>query len=166
MGPYEIIEAMMLFAVVIPIIVLGMKLKTKSRGRVLTFSLAGVICIAYGAYLMIYPYYLDQRSASNAEQVGTYLEKNYPGERWTTMTVPYWEEQYKHLNPYKIDVVFANEPDAVYTYAVNDKENVEFVGFSTKNDQDSFKHLEENQSSTEKTVPPDGETVSEVQSRR
>ncbi|OIN65960.1 hypothetical protein BLD48_13590 [Exiguobacterium sp. KRL4] len=153
MGPHEIIEAMMLFAVVIPIIVLGMKLKTKSRGRVLMFSLAGVICIAYGAYLMIYPYYLDQRSASNAEQVEMYLEKTYPGERWTTMTVPYWEEQYKHLNPYKIDVVFGNEPDAVYTYTVNDKGNVELVGFSTKNDKDNFRHLEEKRVINRKNSP-------------
>ncbi|MCK2157403.1 hypothetical protein [Exiguobacterium sp. 17-1] len=142
MDPREMIAAMMLSAIVLPIVLLGIKLK--SRGRAMMFTLAGVICIAYGVYLMVYPYYLDLRSASNAEQVEMYLEKTYPGERWTTMTVPYWEEQYKHLNPYKIDVVFGNEPDAVYTYAVNDKGNVELIGFSTTSDKVDFKHLEEN----------------------
>lgn len=143
-GPHEIIEAMMLFAVVIPIVVFGMILK--SRRRVLMFSLAGVICIAYGVYLMVHPYFVDQKIAYNAEQVESYLEKIYPDERFTLMTVPYWKEGYKHLNPYKIDVVFANEPDAIYTYSVDDNGIVELNGFPSTPDSlaerfDGLEHM-------------------------
>lgn len=143
MGPHELIEWIMLSVIVLPIVLLGIKLK--SRGRAMMFTLAGLICVAYGVYLIVHPYFVDQKVAYNAKQVESYLEKTYPDERFTLTTVPYWKEGYKHLNPYKIDVVFANEADATYTYSVEDNGTVELSGFpSTPDDRlDGFKHLEE-----------------------
>lgn len=141
MGPHELIEWIMLSVIVLPIVLLGIKLK--SRGRAMMFTLAGLICIAYGVYLIVHPYFVDQKVAYNAKQVESYLEKTYPDERFTLTTVPYWKEGYKHLNPYKIDVVFANEADATYTYSVEDNGTVELSGFpSTPDDRlDRFKHM-------------------------
>lgn len=143
MGPHELIEWILLSVIVLPIVLFGLKLK--SWGRMLMFSLAGVICIAYGVYLIVHPYFVDQKVAYNAKQVELHLEKTYPDERFTLTTVPYWKEGYKHLNPYTIDVVFANEADATYTYSVEDNGTVELSGFpSTPDDRlDGFKHLEE-----------------------
>lgn len=143
MGPHELIEWIMLSVIVLPIVLLGIKLK--SRGRAMMFTLAGLICVAYGVYLIVHPYFVDQKVAYNAKQVELHLEKTYPDERFTLTTVPYWKEGYKHLNPYTIDVVFANEADATYTYSVEDNGTVELSGFpSTPDDRlDGFKHLEE-----------------------
>lgn len=143
MGPHELIEWIMLSVIVLPIVLLGIKLK--SRGRAMMFTLAGLICVAYGVYLIVHPYFVDQKVSYNAKQVELHLEKTYPDERFTLTTVPYWKEGYKHLNPYTIDVVFANEADATYTYSVEDNGTVELSGFpSTPDDRlDGFKHLEE-----------------------
>lgn len=144
MGPHEIIEWMMLSVIVLPIVLLGIKFK--SWGRTLMFSLAGVICIAYGVYLIVYPYFVDQKIAYNAKQVESYLEQTYPDERFKLTTVPYWKEGYKHLNPYKIDIVFANESDARYTYSVEDNGTVELSGFPSTPEPlderlDGLKHM-------------------------
>lgn len=144
MGPHELIEWMMLSAIVLPIILIGLRLK--SRGRMLMFSLAGIICIAYGVLLSIHPYFIDQKIAYNAKQVESYLEETYPNERFELTTVPYWKEGYKHLNPYKIEVVFANEADAIYIYSVNDNGTVELNGFPSTPEPlderlDGLKHM-------------------------
>ncbi|MGX8178586.1 hypothetical protein ACWS7L_13910 [Exiguobacterium artemiae] len=144
MGPHELIEWIMLSVIVLPIVLLGIKLK--SRGRAMMFTLAGLICVAYGVYLIVHPYFVDQKVSYNAKQVELHLEKTYPDERFTLTTVPYWKEGYKHLNPYTIDVVFANEADATYTYSVEDNGTVELSGFPSTPDSleerlDGLKHM-------------------------
>lgn len=142
MGPHEIIEWILygIFGlIVLPIVVFGF-VKTGKK-RMLALMTAGVLCLMFGSFLMSQPDDEDIKAQiqENVAAVKPYLAKEFPGEKWTISTVPFQKDEYQHVNPYFITVVFQNEPDAKYEYSVNDQGNVELSGFSSTNDM--FKHL-------------------------
>ncbi len=78
------------------------------------------------------PYIIDAKINQKVEKVESYLEQHHPSEEWTIVTVPHREEGYKHLNPYYIGVVFEREPDTIYYYWVENEDDIEQIGHSTK----------------------------------
>ena len=127
--------------IVLPIVVFGF-VKTGKK-RMLALMTAGVLCLMFGSFLMSQPDDEDIKAQiqENVAAVKPYLAKEFPGEKWTISTVPFQKDEYQHVNPYFITVVFQNEPDAKYEYSVDRQRNVELSGFSSTNDMSEFKHL-------------------------
>ncbi|WP_449403545.1 hypothetical protein [Exiguobacterium artemiae] len=109
----------------------------------LALMTAGVLCLMFGSFLMSQPDDEDIKAQiqENVAAVKPYLAKEFPGEKWTISTVPFEKDEYQHVNPYFITVVFQNEPDAKYEYSLNEQGDVELQGFSSTNDVSEFKHL-------------------------
>ena len=144
MGPHELIEWILygIFGlIVLPIVVFGF-VKTGKK-RMLALMTAGVLCLMFGSFLMSQPDEEDIKAQiqENVAAVKPYLAKEFPGEKWTISTVPFENDEYQHVNPYFITVVFQNEPDAKYEYSLNEQGDVELQGFSSTNDMSEFKHL-------------------------
>ncbi|MGE6259705.1 hypothetical protein ACQKCU_17740 [Heyndrickxia sporothermodurans] len=139
MHPKEIIELMIVGAVIVSILIIAIFLK--GRWRKTGWLLALVIFVAYCIFFVARPFWIDAQIDKKVKLLRPYLEEHYPDEEWTISTVPHRKDGFKHLNPYYIGVVFENEPEATYYYWVESKDNIYQKG-RTNNGLEEFKHLE------------------------
>ncbi|WP_332651712.1 hypothetical protein [Lysinibacillus sp. 54212] len=141
MHPTEIIELMIIGIVMVSIVIIAIFLK--GRWRKVGWLLALVIFVAYCIFFVSRPFWIDAKIDKKVELLCLYLEEHYPDEEWTISTVPHRKDGFKHLNPYFIDVVFESEPEVTYKYWVESKDEISQKGYSTNNDLEELKHLEE-----------------------
>lgn len=141
MHPTEIIELMILGIVIVSIVIIAIFLK--GRWRKVGWLLTLVIFVAYCIFFVVRPFWIDAQIDKKVKLLRPYLEEHYPDEEWTISTVPHRIDGFKHLNPYFIDVFFESEPEVIYKYWVESKDKINQKGYSTNNELEELKHLEE-----------------------
>ncbi len=129
MYPTEVIELMVIVLIIAVIIIISFFIKVKLRKFGWSFAL--VVLVAYCVFYFTRPYLIDAQIDKKVEWLEPYLEQQYPNEEWEIITVPHRERGYKHLNPYYIGVIFADESDVTYHYWVENKHNIYQVMYST-----------------------------------
>ncbi|MCI1593293.1 MULTISPECIES: hypothetical protein [Heyndrickxia] len=139
MHPQEIIELLIVGAVIVSILIIAIFLK--GRWRKNGWLVALVIFVAYCIFFVARPFWIDAQIDKKVKLLRPYLEEHYPDEEWTISTVPHRKDGIKHLNPYYIGVVFENEPEATYYYWVEGKDNIYQKG-RANNGLEEFKHIE------------------------
>lgn len=139
MHPKEIIELMIVGAVIVSLLITAVFLK--GRWRKIGWLLAIVIFVAYCIFFFARPFWIDAQIDNKVKLLRPYLEEHYPDEEWMISTVPHRKDGFKHLNPYYIGVVFENEPEATYYYWVESKDNI-YQKARSNNGLEEFKHLE------------------------
>ncbi|QOY35229.1 hypothetical protein AWH56_021430 [Anaerobacillus isosaccharinicus] len=149
MHPTELIE--LLFVGSITLLFLVISFFLKGNWRKIGFTLTLVILVAYSAFYILRPYWIDSQIIKKVEILEVYLEERYPDEGWLISTVPHREAGYKHLNPYYIGVVFFDEPEVTYHYRVENKDSIKQIGFSTDKSGE-LKFWERNESSEEEDI--------------
>lgn len=138
--PTEIIEFMIIGAVILISVIFSLLLKSKWRkiGWLIAISTLAVYCIFFAAR----PFWKDAQIEKKVNLLRSYLEEHYPDEEWVISTVPHREDGFKHLNPYYIGVFFESEPNVTYHYWVENKDNIYQISFSTKNEPEELTHVE------------------------
>lgn len=140
MHPTELIELMVVGAVIVVIIIISFILKGKWR----TFGLGSalVVLLVYCVFFVARTYWIDAQIEKKVVMLESHLEQQFPNDEWMITTVPHREDGYKHRNPYYIRVVFEDEPEVTYEYWV-DKNNIYQVSFSSnKENVDYLKYRE------------------------
>lgn len=140
MHPTEVIELIVVGAIIAVIIIISFFLKGKWRkvGR----SLALFVLVAYSVFYIVRPYWIDAQIEQKVELLEHYLAEQYPNELWTITTVPHRQAGYKHLNPYFIGVVFENEPEVTYDYWVENQSNIYQINCLTDKRLEDLKFFE------------------------
>lgn len=143
MHPIELIEFMIVGAIIVTLAIISFFLRGKwqKRGWIVTMG----VFLAFSILYVARPYWIDAQIEKKVELLSTYLEQQYPGEEWTISTVPHREDGYESQSPYSIMVVFENEPEVTYSYWVEDKDDINQNSYSTSNGlDDELKHNENN----------------------
>lgn len=83
-------------------------------------------------FFSIRPYYVEHQISVREPKLEAYLETAYPGERWTIES--------SERSPYNFYVVFENEPEIAYHYAVNGRGDVIRIGYAG-NKTEAFLHM-------------------------
>lgn len=129
MHPTEIMELMIVSAVVFVILVISYLIKGKWKK--VGWFFAGLIVVGYCIFYFARPYWIDWQIEQKVVLLEEYLVEQFPDEKWEIKTVPHREEGYKHLNPYYIGVIFERDPDVIYHYWVEDEDDIQQIAYTT-----------------------------------
>ncbi|GGB67506.1 hypothetical protein [Fictibacillus barbaricus] len=107
------ISALFIIALIVP----------KSKRRIGLYT-ASFITICILGFFLIRPHWIHYQVSIKKEQLNTYLEQKYPGEKWKiTRNIG------RQYNPYHLLVEFENEKGWVYYYFVKDANNIQQKGY-------------------------------------
>lgn len=141
MHPTELIELISVGLVLLVILFVSFLLKGKWKK--VTLGLALGYLLSYGVFYAARPYWIDFQIENKIGYLNMYLKEQYPNETWEFRTVPHREDGFKHMNPYKIEVIFETEPEVKYNYLVGNKDKIFQVGYSPPNEfKSDLSHLE------------------------
>jgi len=121
-----------IFSIVIIVcsyILLFFSRKTRKLGFVVTGILALVIIFLF----VIRPYYIDHQVNIKTTQLNQYLTNKYPNETWKIN-----RQVQKHYNPYRLEVIFENEPEWTYIYKVIDQNKIILTSYSSTSEKSSL----------------------------
>lgn len=142
MHPLELIDLLVVFAIVIVLALLSFQFHGKWRRRI---RVATVCCVlAYGIFYAVRPYWVNQQVQEEKIVLEAYLKDRYPTETITVRSIPYGENGFESMNPHTLFVKFSTEPDAEYTYLVSRDESIHQTSHSSTIDSKfDFLHLED-----------------------
>jgi hypothetical protein len=139
--PTEIIEILIVGSLIASLLIISFFLRDKWRK--VGGLVAVIVLVAYCLFFVVRPCWIDAQVDHKVKLLKPYLKEHYPDEEWVISTVSHRENGYKHLNPYIISVVFDSEPEVIYGYLVESKDNIYQVSYTTDKGLGELKHLEE-----------------------
>ncbi|MBT2678536.1 hypothetical protein J7E38_05945 [Bacillus sp. ISL-35] len=115
MHPITVIEILMALGLLLLILIVGYFLPHRRRKNAIKVVL--IVLVLELAFFGIRPLWIDYQREVKMEQLTEYLNKMYPGEKFE-ISYP----TSRSYSPYQLQVRFANEPDWIYSYSVNESE--------------------------------------------
>ena len=132
MHPVEVIELMIAGGILFVILLVSFILKGKWR-KVIQ-GLAILYLVSFGIFYIARPYWIDLQIEKKWGWFATNPWISFFNKTWEFWTVPHREDEYKHMNPYIIGVIFDTEPEVEYDYSVRNKDDIIQPGYSIKNE--------------------------------
>lgn len=133
MGDYAIERFIIGF--ILFVLLMFMIVTTKKK---MIIAMAIVLLIGYGVFFVIRGNHLENQYAESIELVNEHLQIRYPSEQWTT--VDRLEEGRKRRSN-KVEISFANEPNTIYAYKVDNNGKVRQWEISLGTSSSSLKDL-------------------------
>lgn len=142
MHPLELIDLLVVFAIVVVLALLSFQFHGKWRRRI---RIVTVCCVlAYGIFYAVRPYWVNHQVQEEKIVLEAYLKNRYPTETITVRSIPYGKDGFESMNSRTLFVTFSSEPDAEYTYLVSSDESIHQTSHSSTIDSKfDFLHLED-----------------------
>ncbi|WP_214754502.1 hypothetical protein [Exiguobacterium sp. s16] len=142
MHPLDIFEWMTAIGILLLIVATSFLFRGKWRRAMRVLAVAYVI--TYGVFYLVRPYWMNHQIDRDIVALESYLESRYPAETVTIESIPYGTDGFESMNPYTLFVTFSTEPDAEYTYIVEDGTHIRQRSHSSiQENKFDFLHLED-----------------------